>query len=576
MKNLPSSDIGAPANGAQSAIRTLESLGVELCFSYPGAAAVEFHQALADSAIRVVLPRHEQGGAFAACGYARATGKVGVCMATSGPGATNLVTGIADAFMDSVPMVIFTGQVDLNHIGTNAFQEVDIIGMTRPVVKHSFLITGVNEIDSTIREAFALAHSGRPGPVLIDFPKDIQKQFPQPEKSVVMHSIRTAPGKLAPEAVQRLSELIHRAERPCIYAGGGVITGNASAELLRFAEGNHIPVATSLMGIGAFPEDHRLALKFFGMHGSYRANCAVNECDLLLVFGARFSDRSTGDIRRFAAGKTIVHIDIDDSEINKIIRADFGYAADVRLALCQLNEHLQYRERDDWFAKIAEWGAAHPLSFEPTPGVLKAQQVIAALDRHTRSDAVIVPGVGQHQMWAAQFYTYRRPRQLLTSGGLGSMGFGLPAAMGAKLALPDECVINIDGDGSFQMNMQELGTIAAEQIAIKMVILNNQHLGMVAQIEDLFYRGKRGNTDLRCGAGPTPSFVGMANAYRIPAREIRFPEELDDAIAEMLNTPGPFLLECHTEYQDHVLPMIPAGKTYREMILPRHQIGTIQ
>ena len=570
MTHFSSLNIGAPVNGAQTAIRTLESLGVELCFSYPGAAAVEFHQALADSSIRVVLPRHEQGGAFAACGYARASGKVGVCMATSGPGATNLVTGIADAFMDSVPMVIFTGQVDLNQIGTNAFQEVDIIGMTRPVVKHSFLITGVDEIDSTIREAFALAHSGRQGPVLIDFPKDIQKQFPQPEKSAVMRPVRPAPGKLEPEAVQRLSELIQRSERPCIYAGGGVIAGNAAAELLRFAEGNHIPVATSLMGIGAFPEDHRLALKFFGMHGNYRANCAVNECDLLLVFGARFSDRSTGDSRRFAAGKTIVHIDIDDSEINKIIRADFGYAADVRLALSQLNEHLQYRERGDWFAQIAKWEAEHPLSFEPVPGVLKAQQVIASLDRHTQSNAIIVPGVGQHQMWAAQFYTYRRPRQLLTSGGLGSMGFGLPAALGAKLACPDECVINIDGDGSFQMNMQELGTVAAEQIGVKMVILNNQHLGMVAQIEDLFYRGKRGNTDLRCGAESVPDFVGMANAYRIPARGIRSPEELDDAITEMLDTPGPFLLECHTEYQDHVLPMIPAGRTYREMILSRH------
>ncbi len=561
-----------PLNGAQTAIRTLESLGVELCFSYPGAAAVEFHQALADSPIRVVLPRHEQGGAFAAGGYARATGKVGVCMATSGPGATNLLTGLADAFMDSVPVVFLTGQVDRNQIGTNAFQEVDIIGMTRPVVKHSYLITDVNEVAQVIREAFALAQSGRPGPVLIDFPKDIQKQIPAARGSTTAPAARPAippaPAGIPGEALPQLLKLIRHSARPCIYAGGGVVAGNASEELRRFAEGNHIPVATSLMGIGAFPENHPLALKFFGMHGSYPANCAVNECDLLLVFGARFSDRSTGDSRRFAAGAAIVHIDIDDSEINKIIRADLGLHADIRTALARLNEHLEFQERGDWFDRIARWKAAHPLACRPVPGTLKPQQVISALDRHTGGDAVIVPGVGQHQMWAAQFYTYKHARQLLTSGGLGSMGFGLPAAMGAKLARPDACVINIDGDGSFQMNIQELGTIAAEQIAVKMVILNNRHLGMVAQIEDLFYRGRRGNTDLRCGDDSLPSFVEVAGAYRIPGRNVHSPEELEAAVGEMLHTPGPFLLDCHTLYQDHVLPMIPAGKTYREIILP--------
>lgn len=567
MTTTTSSSCPIQANGAQIAIKTLESLGVELCFSYPGAAAVELHQALADSTIRTVLPRHEQGGAFAADGYARATGRVGVCMATSGPGATNLVTGIADAFMDSVPMVIFTGQVDLDQIGTNAFQEVDMIGMTRPVVKHSYLITDVNEVETTIREAFALAQAGRKGPVLIDFPKDVQKQFPDKPKRDEARLFRPSPGGLTPEALKIVSELIRRSDRPCIYAGGGIITGEAASELRIFAEGNHIPVATSLMGIGAFPEDHSLALKFFGMHGNYWANRAVNECDLLLVLGARFSDRSTGDSRCFAAGATIVHIDIDDSEINKIIRADYGFHADVRTALAQLNEHLQYRSREEWFTRIAEWKTEHPLICHPAKGILKAQQVIAALDKHTESNAMIVPGVGQHQMWAAQFYTYRRPRQLLTSGGLGSMGFGLPAAIGAKLACPDECVINIDGDGSFQMNIQELGTIAAEQIGVKMVVLNNQHLGMVAQIEDLFYRGKRGNTDLRCGEEALPSFVGIANSYRIPGRDVWTQEELDEAIVEMLNTSGPFLLDCHTVYQDHVLPMIPAGKTYREIIL---------
>jgi len=307
MTNSATTDIAdiaktaAPANGAQTAIRTLEALGVELCFSYPGAAAVEFHQALADSTIRVVLPRHEQGGAFAADGYARISGKVGVCMATSGPGATNLLTGLADAFMDSVPVVFITGQVDLDQIGTNAFQEVDIIGMTRSVVKHSYLITDVNEVETVIREAFALAQSGRPGPVLIDFPKDIQKQIPNHPRHAAIKR-QPAPAAMPDATLKRILELIRDSRRPCIYAGGGVISGNASAELRRFAEGNHIPVATSLMGIGAFPEDHPLALKFFGMHGSYPANCAVNESDLLLVLGARFSDRSTGDSRRFAGG----------------------------------------------------------------------------------------------------------------------------------------------------------------------------------------------------------------------------------------------------------------------------------
>ncbi|MDD3886063.1 MAG: biosynthetic-type acetolactate synthase large subunit [Victivallaceae bacterium] len=555
------------ANGAQTAINTLESLGVELCFAYPGAASVELQQALANSSIRTILPRHEQGGAFAADGYARATGKTGVCMTTSGPGATNLLTGIADAFMDSIPMVIFTGQVDLNQIGTNAFQEVDIIGMTRPVVKHSFLITDIDKVEPAIREAFVLAQSGRPGPVLIDFPKDIQKQIPTVKTSASSRPLRPAPAGLPESSPRQLAALIHRAKRPCIYAGGGIISGSAATELLHFAEGNNIPVATSLMGIGAFPENHRLALKFFGMHGSYYANRAVDECDLLLVFGARFSDRSTGDSRRFAAGAKIVHIDIDDSEINKIVRADFKFHADIRMALSQLNEHLEFQERREWLERIAGWKAVHPLACRPDSGVLKAQQVIAALNRHTDSDAVIVPGVGQHQMWAAQFYTYCRPRQFLTSGGLGSMGFGLPAAMGAKLAMPEECVINIDGDGSFQMNIQELGTIAAEGIALKMVILNNRHLGMVAQIEDIFYRGRRGNTDLRCKEAPLPSFVGIANAYGIPGRDVWSTGDLDAAIAEMLAAPGPFLLDCHIEYRDHVLPMIPAGKSCREIIL---------
>lgn len=565
MKNINS--INAPLNGAQTAIRTLESLGVKICFSYPGASAVDFHQAMLNSSIRAILPRHEQGGAFAANGYARATGNVGVCMSTSGPGATNLVTGIADAYMDSIPLLIITGQVDKAQIGTNAFQEVDVIGMTRPFVKHSFLIIDVEDIAPTICEAFELARSGRSGPVLIDIPKDIQKQIPLAKKAFQSINMRPLPKEISESDLNKIYDLIQNSERPCIYAGGGVISGNSAAELLTFAEGFNIPVATSLMGIGAFPENHPLSLKFFGMHGAYYASMAVNECDLLLVLGARFSDRSTGNPQKFASKATIVHIDIDNSEINKIIRANLSLHADAGSVLHALNQAPKFKERFDWLAKIEQWKKQYPLTYKSDSGMLKAQQVIETLDRLTDSNALIVPGVGQHQMWAAQFYNYKYPRQFLTSGGLGSMGFGLPAAMGAKLALPDKCVINIDGDGSFQMNIQELGTIAAENIPVKMVILNNQHLGMVAQIEDLFYKGKRGNTDLRCGSESLPNFVGIANAYRIPGRDVFSVDELEDAIKEMLNSSGPFLLDCHIDYEDHVLPMIPAGKIYHDVIL---------
>lgn len=556
--------------GAEIAIRTLEQLGVSVCFAYPGGSAVEFHQALADSAIRVVLPRHEQGGAFAACGYARASGKVGVCMATSGPGATNLLTGVADAYMDSIPVVIITGQVESRNIGKNAFQEIDIIGMTRPIVKHSYLVLNASDIASTIREAFALAAGGRPGPVWVDIAKDAQKQRTawEPESFPAVPSAQKSIPEIAAEDLETVRSMIANSSRPCIYAGGGIIAAGAANELRKFAESYHIPVATSLMGIGAFPETHPLSLKFFGMHGSYYANYAVNECDLLLALGARFADRSTGDPERFASGSRIVHIDVDDSEINKNVRANLGIQADVKQFLAALNQVPCYRKRPEWFRTVERWRSGHPLAYDASEGELKPQQVVEMLDKLTGGDAIIVPGVGQHQMWSAQFFRYTRPRQLLTSGGLGSMGFGLPAAIGAKLAFPDACVINIDGDGSFQMNIQELGTLAAEEIAVKMVILNNQHLGMVAQIEDMFYRGKRGNTDLRAkGSRPFPSFAGVARSYDIPARDVFHPSELAAAIREMLEAPGPFLLDCHTLYQDHVLPMIPGGQSYREMIV---------
>ncbi len=557
-----------PIKGAEITIKTLEKLGVDTVFAYPGGAAIEFHQALKDSPIRVILPRNEQGGAFAADGYARVTGKTGVCMATSGPGATNLLTGIADAYMDSIPMVIITGQVATSFIGKNAFQETDIIGMTRPIVKHSYLVLTPEDIVPTIVNAFYLANSGRPGPVLIDIPKNIQQaKLPfvfDPEPTVQAYSIPGAPAK---EQIDAIRDAIAKSERPCLYAGGGIIAAEAAKELTEFAEKYDIPVVTTLMGVGSIPEDHPLSLKWLGMHGTYYANYAANECDLLLAFGARFDDRVTGSVEYFAQNAKIVHVDIDQSEINKNVRADIGIVANIRDVLIELNKDPIKKDRPVWKTAIRMWKNQHPLSYRKEPGVLKPQSVIETICRLTDGEAVIVPGVGQHQMWAAQFYTFKYPRQLLTSGGLGSMGFGLPAAMGAKLAVPEKTVINIDGDGSFQMNIQELGTVFAEDIPVKMVILNNQHLGMVAQWEDRFYGSRRGNTDLTMkGQRPYPDFVTIAKGYEIPGREVWSEEELEDAVREMLAAKGPFLLDCHTFYHDHVLPMIPPGKTYKDIL----------
>ena len=557
-----------PIKGAEITIKTLEKLGVDTVFAYPGGAAIEFHQALKDSPIRVILPRNEQGGAFAADGYARVTGKTGVCMATSGPGATNLLTGIADAYMDSIPMVIITGQVATSFIGKNAFQETDIIGMTRPIVKHSYLVLTPEDIVPTIVNAFYLANSGRPGPVLIDIPKNIQQaKLPfvfDPEPTVQAYSIPGAPAK---EQIDAIRDAIAKSERPCLYAGGGIIAAEAAKELTEFAEKYDIPVVTTLMGVGSIPEDHPLSLKWLGMHGTYYANYAANECDLLLAFGARFDDRVTGSVEYFAQNAKIVHVDIDQSEINKNVRADVGIVANIRDVLIELNKDPIKKDRPVWKTAIRMWKNQHPLSYRKEPGVLKPQSVIETICRLTDGEAVIVPGVGQHQMWAAQFYTFKYPRQLLTSGGLGSMGFGLPAAMGAKLAVPEKTVINIDGDGSFQMNIQELGTVFAEDIPVKMVILNNQHLGMVAQWEDRFYGSRRGNTDLTMkGQRPYPDFVTIAKGYEIPGREVWSEEELEDAVREMLAAKGPFLLDCHTFYHDHVLPMIPPGKTYKDIL----------
>ncbi len=556
--------------GSEIAIRCLERANVKTVFAYPGGASMELHQALRNSSIRVILPRHEQGGAFAAGGFARVSGETGVCMATSGPGATNLITGIADAYMDSIPMVAITGQVTSKLIGRNAFQEIDIIGVTRPIVKHSYLVLDAMDIPAVFAEAFYLANSGRPGPVVIDLPKNVQQQIciPEfPEKTTIRayrpdHTLKS-------EDIDKIRDAIEKCSRPCIYAGGGIITSGAAEQLKKFAENFNIPVVTTFMGIGAIPENSPLSLKWLGMHGTVYANNAANECDLLIALGARFDDRVTGPTETFAAKSKIIHVDIDKSELNKNIKVDIGVVANVKDVLIALNKNPVRKDYAEWFSLINRWKREYPLRYKDDSKGIQPQLVIQTLDKVSKGEAIIVTGVGQHQMWSGQYYTYKYPRQFISSGGLGAMGFGLPSAIGAKIARPDKLVINVDGDGSFQMNIQELGTVHNEEIDIKMVIMNNQHLGMVAQWEDRFYGSKRGNTELKSNFAdrPYPDFVGIAKGYLIPGREVYKKSELEDAIREMIETKGAFLLDVHVEYHDHVLPMIPPGKSYQGILV---------
>jgi len=555
--------------GSDITIKCLENEGVETLFAYPGGSSLELHQSLQDSSIRVILPRHEQGGAFAASGYARATGKVGTCMATSGPGATNLLTGIADAYMDSIPLVCVTGQVPSSLIGKNAFQETDIIGMTRPIVKHNYLVLSAKDLPRIIKEAFHLAGSGRPGPVVVDIPKNVQQEICEVDFNPKLEfNAYKSHFKFTKSEIKKLKKMISSSKRPCIYAGGGIIAAAASEELRKFAESYNIPVVTTLMGVGCFSEDNPLSLKWLGMHGTVYGNNAANECDLLLAFGTRFDDRVTGNPANFAVGAKIIHVDIDKSELNKNKPADLGIVADIKEVLQELNKEPIHQDYSTWHEQIDDWKKEFPLMYKKKLGSVQPQYVMEKLCEMTNGEAIIVPGVGQHQMWAAQYYNYTYPRQLLTSGGLGAMGFGLPAAMGAKVARPDKLVVNIDGDGSFQMNIQELGTLHAEEINIKMIILNNQHLGMVAQWEDRFYGSKRGNTVMKNKRvdRPYPDFVTIASGYSISGREVYKREELESAIKEMLETEGPYILDVHTGYEEHVLPMIPPGKDYKSII----------
>jgi len=567
--------------GSDILVSCLEREGVDVIFAYPGGASMPIHQALTRSKkIRVVLPRHEQGGVFAAEGYARATGKAGVCMATSGPGATNLLTGIADAFMDSTPLVAITGQVPQDMIGRGAFQETDMFGMTLPVVKHSYLVWDINDIPRIVKEAFHIAQSGRPGPVLIDIPKNIQQQKAQPVYPTSI-SLRgyNIDKKADDVALNEVIGMIAGAKRPMIYCGGGIITGEASKELAEFAERAQIPVATTLMGIGCFPEGHPLSLKWLGMHGTVYANNAVNEADLLLAIGVRFDDRVTGKVEAFCEHGTIVHIDIDNSELNKNKSVKLPILSDVKYALTRLNRMLDqggfkrqtksYNRFPDWYKQIDSWKKEYPLSFTDTNDAIQPQHVIRRLWELTKGEAIITTGVGQHQMWAGQFYDFNKPRTFLTSAGLGSMGFGYPAALGAKIGCPDKQVVDIDGDGSFLMNVQELATAHIEGIAAKVIVLNNQHLGMVVQWEDRFYSSNRAHTflgDPKDLKRVYPDYIQIAEGFGVKAERVTHKRDLDAALKRMLDSKEAYVLDVCVPYTEHVLPMIPSGKTYKDII----------
>jgi acetolactate synthase-1/2/3 large subunit len=581
---FPKADIGPEMKGSDAVVQCLIREGVDVIFAYPGGASQELHQSLARTEkIRVILPRHEQGGSFAAEGYARATGKVGVCMATSGPGATNLVSAIADAYMDSIPLVAITGQVKSEFIGKMAFQETDFFGMTLPIVKHSYLVMDVNELPRIMKEAFHLARSGRPGPIVIDIPKDVQQakfRPVYPAATEFLNPVLSEQHRASDESLKKVLELCATAKKPVIYAGGGIVSADAHLELREFARRVNIPVATTLMGVGVFPETDPLSMHWFGMHGAAYGNWAVDESDLLIVLGARFDDRITGDTKKFAAAATIVHIDIDASEHNKNKRAHHAVLSDIKYALSRLNElaaatKFSPPDTSAWHAQIAVWKKEHPFSFEPSKHI-QPQEAVQVLYELTKGDAIIVTGVGQHQMWAAQFYRFDEPRRYISSLGLGAMGFGYPAAMGAKVACPDKQVIDIDGDGSFAMNIQELATAHIEKIGAKAMILNNQHLGMVVQWEDRFYGSVRGNTilgDENNVGGPEnpdglyPDFVKIAEGFGVKGRRVIKKSELREAIQEMLDCDGPFVLDVVVPYTEHVLPMIPAGKSVKDMIL---------
>jgi len=578
----------SPMTGADALVESLVRHGVEVIFAYPGGASMPMHQALTRyrGQIRTILPRHEQGGIFAAEGYARVTGRPGVVMATSGPGALNLVTGLADAKMDSLPIVAITGQVPTKVIGTDAFQETPTVEVCRAITKHSYLVQNARDIPRIMKEAFHIAGTGRPGPVLIDVPKDIQNTLVgEPDFDVAMD----LPGYRLPqppsaEQVEAALAAIKGSKKPIIYCGGGVIASGAADALREFVKKTGIPVAMTLQGLGAIPNEHYLSLGMLGMHGTVYANLAINDADLLLALGVRFDDRVTGKLTEFAKHGRIVHVDIDASEINKNKAAHLAINTDATQFLDAVNPRVEAGDYRDWHQQLDAWRGLDPMTYDQRDDAIMPQYVIDQLSElvkhEVKNEFIMTTGVGQHQMWAAQWTRFTRPRTWVTSGGLGSMGFGLPAAMGAQAARPDALVVDIDGDGSFLMNIQELATVYCEALPVKVIVLNNQHLGMVVQWEERFHAGNRAHTYLGpidhpeyTGEGlgdlpevTYPDFVAIAKGCGVMARQVRKKAEVIDALREMIAHPGPYVLDVMVPYQEHVLPMIPAGGTVRDII----------
>lgn len=583
---MVSTNVSQVMTGADILVKSLVDFGVEVIFAYPGGASMPLHQALTRYArqLRTILPRHEQGGAFAAQGYARSTGRVGVCMATSGPGATNLVTAIADAKLDSIPIVAITGQVPTLMIGKDAFQETPVVEVCRGITKHHYLVTDVRDVTRVVREAFHIATTGRPGPVLIDVPKNVQvdKCVPNWDPPLNLPGYQVIERKLRPEQIKQVAAAIKRARRPVIYAGGGIIAAGASESLRTLAKKTGIPVTLTVMGLGAFPAGDPLFLDMLGMHGSIYANYAVDNCDLLIALGVRFDDRVTGKVEEFARHAKIVHIDIDPSEINKNKEAHIPIVADVKQAIDELNRIVEAPEDiSEWVQQCQAWKGEFPFHYDRDFDGILQQHAIHTLSELTANRRTFVTvGVGQHQMWSAQFFKFRHPRTWLSSSGLGTMGFGLPAAMGVQAAHPGDLVIDIDGDGSFLMNIQELATCFCEDLPVKIMLLNNQHLGMVVQWEDRFMDGNRAHTYLGPVHHPEargkgqgayaqeryPDFVSIAKGFGCGAATVSKKHDLIPALEEMIRHPGPYLLDVEVPYQEHVLPMIPSGGTVRDII----------
>ena len=549
--------------GSQILVDALIREGAEYVFGIPGGAVLPLFDALFDSPIKFILTRHEQGAGHAADGYARATGKVGVCLVTSGPGATNLTTAIATAHMDSIPIVAITGQVKTFLIGNDAFQEADIIGITRPITKHSYLVKDIKDLARVVKEAFFIANTGRRGPVLIDLPVDVTMEKCE---EVIPTEVDLPGYKPRYEGnirqIMIAAEEINSSKQPVVYTGGGIIASESSKELLEFAEKGNLPVTTTLMGLGGFPEDHHLSLGMLGMHGTAYANFAVTESDVLVAIGARFDDRITGKIDEFAPHAKIIHIDIDPASISKSIRVDIPVVGDAKNILQELNKHIHFVERKEWLDKIKYWKEKNPLSYNNSGNVIKPEYVIEQICEAAKGNAIITTEVGQNQMWAAQYFTFTHPRTFLSSGGLGTMGYGFPAAIGAQLGCPDKLVVDIAGDGSIQMNIQELSTVARLNIPVKIAILNNGYLGMVRQWQELFYNKRYSSVNLN----GNPDFVKLAEAYGAKGFLVEKKEDVRPTIEKAFSIKGPVIMDFRVDPNENVFPMVPAGQAIHRMI----------